>query len=531
MVFSRSSPVGIASVTLLLALGGCGTVAGDSANSQHDSPPGPTQEGEQAPRATHHSYVTRPDLTPPRVSLTKGPAADEVGSADDYIFLSPRSDHASPLTGRMIVDVEGEPVWIQPASRDAQSARNYDFRPQQHDGQAVLTWYEGLGDGGHGAGSFIMADSSYEEVATITTGGDIDAEMADFHDSTITSAGTMLVPGYIEREADLSDVGGPSDGWVYDGLIQEIDIDSGEIIFEWHSLDHIPLSHTEADFDKAKEEAEEDDEEAGTEEAPFDYFHINSITEDDDGSLLVSARNTHAVYQLERSSGDVNWILGGEASDFELGDGVYFAWQHDAARQADGTLTLFDNQADPLIGEQSRGLRLKLDTETMTAEVDTEYLPPRHRVAGSMGSFQELDDGRVLVGWGAQPYYSEYTSDGELIYDAWLRVQGNYRAYRAAWQGEPTTSPDVVINREEATPTAYVSWNGATEVAQWRLLAGEDEADAAEVATVDHDGFETAMVVPEDPEYVAVEGLDEDGEVLGSAPAVDLADLEVSGTQ
>src|SRR5699024_1136284 len=103
------------------------------------------------------------------------------------------------------------------------------------------------------------------------------------------------------------------------------------------------------------------------------------------------------------------WILGGEASDFELGDGVYFAWQHDAARQADGTLTLFDNQADPLIGEQSRGLRLKLDTETMTAEVDTEYLPPRHRVAGSMGSFQELDDGRVLVGWGAQPYYSEYT--------------------------------------------------------------------------------------------------------------------------
>jgi len=462
----------------------------------------------------HHTYVSRPDLTPPAISRTDGPAAGEAGAptseSGEYIFLGLRNAASNPLTGRMIVDTDGEPVWVEPTGEDNGNWRNYDFRRQEYQGEPVLTWYDGESATGFGNGDVTMADSSYEEIATVTTGGELDPGRVDLHETTVTPAGTMLVPAYIETPADLSGIGGPEDGWVYDGVLQEVDIATGEVVFEWRSLDHIPITDNEQDFAAEQEENED----LGTEDAPFDYFHINSITEDDDGSLLVSARNTHAIYQLDRESGAVNWILGGKSSDFDLGDGVYFAWQHDAERQPDGTLTLFDNQAGPQIGEQSRGLRLELDTDEMTAEVVTEYLAPSIRVASSMGSFQQLENGNVLIGWGSEPYYSEHTPDGDLIYDAWLGGGGNYRAYRAPWTGEPNVPPDVVVQQSESDATAYVSWNGSTETEQWRLLTGDDEASAAEYTTVDRTGFETAIPAPSDAGYIAVEALDANGQVL-----------------
>src|SRR5699024_7409669 len=119
-----------------------------------------------------------------------------------------------------------------------------------------------------------------------------------------------------------------------------------------------------------------------------------------------------------------------------------------------------------------------------------------HRLAGAMGSFQQLQDGHVLIGWGTEPYYSEYTAEGELIWDAWLHAHNNYRVYRSQWHGTPATDPDAVYTTDGPTPAVYVSWNGATEVESWRLLSGQDQDSLAEYATVSTDGFETAVPAP-----------------------------------
>lgn len=499
----------------------------------------------------HQSFVSRPDLMPPEVKLTQGPAwSEEYADSGDYIFLSPNYGSETPQDGAIILDSRGELVWMEPAEDDDPEDNPFDLRVQEYQGEPVLTVYEGTSDGGMGDGEVRILDQSYREITRVTTGGSLGPGRADFHDTVITDRDTMLLGAYEPAPADLSGVEGPADGHVQDAVIQEVDIATGEVLFEWSSLDHVPVSETllgfadeQAELEKeAEEEAETGSESTGgdeppvlgSEDHPFDYFHLNSITEDDDGSLLVSARHTNAVYKLDRTTGRVAWTLGGSASDFEMGEGATFTWQHDAQRRPDGTLTLLDNHAHGGDDdESSRGLRLRLDEEAMTAEVATEYLPPAERVAGSMANAQQLPNGNMIVGWGARPFYSEFTSAGELIYDVCHGDEcmgedyegggGSYRAYKAAWEGRPATEPDVVVQdggeENDAGPVAHVSWNGATEVARWRLVAGEDEAGATEQTTVDRDGFETAIEVPADAAeapYLAAEALDAEGEVLGT---------------
>jgi hypothetical protein len=281
-------------------------------------------------------------------------------------------------------------------------------------------------------------------------------------------------------------------------------VETGEVLFEWSALDHVPVDQTMIRL-RANDAMD------GTYARPLDYTHVNSVTEDLDGSLLISGRNTSAIYRVDRETGEVDWTLGGEASDFEMVGDAEFAWQHDAQRQDDGTLTLFDNEAAPLVGEESRGLRLALDMRAMTATVVTEYLPPDGRVSTSQGNLQVRPNGNVFIGWGGLPFYSEYTEDGDLLLDAEIISGSSYRAYRQPWVGRPLDPPDLVVE----DGTAYVSWNGATEVAFWRVLAGADAAHAREVVTAPRSAFETSIDVPDEP-YLAVQALADDGRVLAT---------------
>ncbi|WP_299955378.1 arylsulfotransferase family protein [uncultured Modestobacter sp.] len=457
---------------------------------------GSADEAAAPPPVEGLTYLSRPDLTPPDLDVTWSVSPRTPDGT--VVVLGPKGEDA-PLTGALLVDDAGEPIWVRPTE-----GRVYDVRVQELDGEPVLTWWRGTSPSvGLGAGEFVVVDDSYREIATITTGGDIDPGQADFHEGRLTPAGTALITAYVKEPADLTPVGGPADGWVWEGVVQEVDVATGEVLLTWRSLDHVPLEETKSELP----------EDGGTEEQPFDYFHVNSVAEDADGSLLVSARNTWAVYDIDRTTGEVQWTLGGEASDFSLGAGVEFAWQHDAQRQADGTLTLFDNQSEPDIGPTSRGLRLTLDEATRTATLVTEYLPPDpDRLAGSQGNLEQLPDGNVLIGWGSRPFYSEFTADGTLLYDVALGSGDNYRASRAPWTGAPADPPDAVL----ADGSVHVSWNGATEVASWRLVTGDDEASATPGQPVARDGFETQLPVDGDPAYLAVEALDADGAVLGS---------------
>ena len=243
--------------------------------------------------------------------------------------------------------------------------------------------------------------------------------------------------------------------------------------------------------------------------APFDPIHVNSVEEDGD-ALLVSCRHTCALYKIDRRTGELIWRFGGRRSDFEIPEGGEFGWQHDLRRQPDGTLTIFDNHEHAEKTDAvSAVLRFDLDEESMAARL-VQALRYEDRYGYAMGSAQFLEDGHVLIGWGMDPYVTEFDANGEVVFELSDVGLGSYRACRSPWMGRPTTEPDLAIGPDGA---AHASWNGATEVARWRFLGGPALGRLRELTTVDRAGFETSAQI-KDVTHLQVEALARSGRVL-----------------
>ena len=434
-------------------------------------------------------------------------------TAPGYVFVAPTPPRGQRPTGQfgpMIVDDSGEPVWFHP-TRKGVVAQN--LAVQRYDGRPVLTWWEGRILQGYGPGEFVVLDETYREVVRVKAGN---GYHADLHELILTDRGTAVLAIYDELVADLSAVGGPARGTLVDSLVQEVDVRDGSVPFEWKSRDHVAFEECYCTYPTTADPK------------LLDHFHINSIDLDTDGDLLVSARHTSAVYKLDRRTGEVVWRLGGKKSDFELGPGARFGYQHDARRQPDGTITIFDNAAwgsEKRIATESRVIALRLDTSAMRAELVSEYRHPDGLLAGAKGSAQVLPDGGVLVGWGNQPYYSEFAADGELRYDARFAAGAStYRAYRFPWVGRPATKPAVAVESGDGGRlTVYASWNGATEIARWRVDAGLRPDALSPVRTVSRQGFETAVSLERGGgRYVSVAALDRAGAPLGTSRTIQI---------
>jgi hypothetical protein len=283
-----------------------------------------------------------------------------------------------------------------------------------------------------------------------------------------------------------------------------VDIESGEVLFEWHSLDHVGL---EESYVKPLNP-----------EGPYDYFHINSIDVDHDSNLLVSARKTFTVYKVDRESGEIIWRLGGKNTDFEMAPGAQSRYQHDARRQADGTITLFDNGG---VQKNDRSYGVVLDVDETTVAVERKYGHPDGRVAAVMGSMQVLPNGNVFIGWGSDPLFSEFSNEGELLFHASFPPKvDSYRAFRSPWSGHPSDDPAVAAERGRGDEvTVYASWNGATEVATWQVLAGPGPERLRPIASAPRTGFETAIAVRTTEPYVGVRARDRAGRILGTSAA------------
>jgi hypothetical protein len=262
----------------------------------------------------------------------------------------------------------------------------------------------------------------------------------------------------------------------------------------------------------------------------IDYFHLNSIDVDHDDNLLVSARETSAIYKIDRKTGEVIWRLGGKKSDFEMGPGTRFAFQHDARRLPDGTISIFDNgntvfrNGRPKAVEESRGIVLRLDEHKMKATLVREYTHPEKQYADAAGNMQVLPNGNVFVGWGRALTISEFSENGQLLFDAsLLRKNKSYRAFRFPWSARPNDQPAAVAERvSEVEVRVYASWNGATEVATWAVLAGKHQDRLESLGQVPRNGFETAMVVRTSDPYVAVRAKDRLGRTLGTSKVLSL---------
>ena len=464
-----------------------------------------------APQEQAWGFRSRPDLRPPGIRVTT-PAS---GVAPGYVFCAPKNgpDEAGPgQDGCLILDNMGQPVWFRPVAREAMDVM--DFKLQRYRGEDVLTWWEGEHTG-YGQGEYVLMDGSYREVRRVRAGNGYEG---DHHEFLISPQDTALFDIYGRVPMDLSPYGGGADSAALEGVIQEVDIETGEVLFEWHSLDHISIDESYSEPPDQPEFA-------------HDYFHINSIEVDHDDNLIVSARRTSAVYKIDRKSGEVIWRLGGKKSDFEMGEGTRTDWQHDARRQADGTITIFDN-GGVTKDVQSRGIVVELDEDAMTAKLVREYTHPDQVLAATQGSVQVLPNGNVFVGWGSEPLMSEFDSEGELIFNANFPVEGeSYRAFRFPWTGHPRGAPPAVA--VEAGPgedevTLYASWNGATEVAEWEVLAGPDPESLEPVGSAPRKGFETAVTSKTGEAFVSVRAKDASGKTLGTARAVELAE---AGTQ
>jgi hypothetical protein len=438
-------------------------------------------------------FRSRPDLAPPSVNVT-GPAVGSPG----YIFVTPKTfeGQAPGQLGEMIVDTRGDLVWFRETL-----GTPMNLRVQRYRGEPVLTWWEGRAFHGHGQGTCHVLDTSYREISTIRGHAPL---YPDLHEFRISPQDTALVTSYRDRAVDLSTLGGKTEAPGYESLILEIDIATGEILWVWHSLDHVSIEETALTLEIAPHDR------------PFDYFHINSIDVLPDGDLLVSARNTNAVYRVARASGDIVWRLGGKKSDFAMSDNAHFFWQHHASWAGKGLVTVFDNADAPQMEAQSRALVLSLDERLMRATVHQSLQHPARLLCSNQGSVQSCSGGRTFVGWGDEPYFTLFDDAGSILLDGrFPEDKQSYRAFLQHWGARPQDPPVLAVgSNPPAGVTVYASWNGATEVHSWRVLAGAQRRLLRTVGEVPRSGFETAIAVNDKGPYFGVVALDATGQEL-----------------
>jgi Arylsulfotransferase (ASST) len=442
-------------------------------------------------------FHSRPDLVPPAVKVI-APATDP--TLGD-IFIAPDSNPGQP--GAMIVSPTGSLVWFHPTHFPS---RVFDFNMQTYEGKPVLTWWQGRTIELHGQGNDRIYSANYTPVATVFAGNGLHA---DLHDFELTPQNTAFVTAFAPIHWNLSSIGGPRDGLIDDGVAQEIDVKTGLVMWQWNALAHVPVSATYMPAPHSSSTV-------------LDYFHINSIDPLADGDVLVSSRNTWASYLLDGTTGAVIWQVGGRHSDFTIGAGAHFAWQHDVRMLDDSTpglyeISMFDNEDAPREASQSRGLELELNTQTKTATLVRQLVIPGHPVvSNSQGNVQQLPNGDAFIGWGHIGIESEISPSGALTFALQLvKPSSTFRGYRYVWDGEPIVPPAVKAGTpKDGTTELYVSWNGATGVASWTVLAGSSPSKLAPVGSYPDGGFETAIAAPTSGPYVQVEAVGSSGQLL-----------------
>jgi len=453
----------------------------------------------KAKPGTVQSFVSAPQLRPPAVSvITSAPSASQ---SDVFVAANGRDEQRGP----MIFDRAGALVWFKPIPPGKAAM---DLQVQRYEGRPVLVWWQGYIGLGVGFGTDEIYSRSYAPIASIAGGN---GYRVDLHDVQLTPSGSAFVTAYSVVEADLSSVGGSSRGALEDAIVQEIDVDTGLVMFEWHAYGHVALADSYWPRPASPS-------------TPWDYFHVNSISLDPwgDGNFLISSRNTWAGYEIDHDDGRILWRLGGRRSSFRMAPGTGTAWQHDIRWQPDHTLTLFDNGDSPKVHPQTRVLHERIDWGDRTVRLISQAVHTPSLLASSQGSDQLLADGGSFVGWGDLPYVSEFSPSGKLVFDARLAPPGqSYRAFTYPWSARPASPPALALRAGAGEAlTAYASWNGATEVSSWQLLAGPAPDQLAPIASAPRAGFETAIVASSPQPYLAVAALGAEGQTLASSAAV-----------
>jgi EmrB/QacA subfamily drug resistance transporter len=460
-------------------------------------------------KADTYSYVTEPSLHPPRIRVHQPAPASAL--APGFIFTANFYDLNEPpivgQSGPLILDRHLQPVWFRPVPEKLVAA---NLSLQSWHGKPALAWWQGqvTNTGATETGEYVVVDQRYHTVARLkaTRGWVLTLHefVIDGNDAWVTANKNLPM--------NLSKYGGAYNGALIDSAVQEYDLRTGRMLRNWDALEHIPLSQSRASLP--------------TNGFPWDAYHVNSVQLTGDGGFLVSMRNTWSAYLVDIRSGVIKWTLGGRRSSYTFGRGAAFQWQHDVMLEPNSMVSVYDDHCCQLTGGgsyveptgPSRGLLLRLDQRTHTAMLAAQYVRDPGFNAAYMGDTQPLPNGNVFVGWGSEPYFSEYSRSGKLLFEG--EFPGSNLSYRATleqWVGSPLTQPKGAARRTGAGTTVYASWNGATQVTSWRVLARSTTGRMKAVASAAKAGFETAVPVPAGYTSFRLEGLDAGGRVLGSS--------------
>ncbi len=458
-------------------------------------------------------FVTEPGLTPPRITVNR---SSKRARGNGSVFLAPlpspivHPGSNNTLTinpvgpgGPMITDGGGNLVWFRQLTPPEVAA---NLSIQRYRGRKVLTWWEGtVSVAAFGAGGAVIANHAYNVIRVVHAGN---GYPMDLHEFRLTKDGSALFTIYSLIRVHLPGTPAGTLSPLIDSIVQQVDVKTGLVEWEWHSYGHIPLDTSQATPQNS---------------AFYDAFHINAIQTLKHDRVLISARDTSSVYAIDRASGRLLWTLGGKGSNFRFGPGAQFYFQHDAHMLSNGRISMFDDGAGPpQLNPFSRGLILQLNFRKHRATLVRQFARSNNTSAQSEGSLQRLPDNNVFVGFGSEPFFSEFSARGKLLLDGSLpQDDGTYRTYRFPWKASPKTKPVIVAQRQGPTGVSlFASWNGATRVAKWRFLAGQSAGSLSRIATTKKRSFETRVDLGTSATVFAVRALDSKGHVIGRSDAV-----------
>ncbi len=462
-----------------------------------------------------YSFVSAPSLHPPEITTASDSPAHAANLAPGYIFTANFYDLNYPpiigQSGPLILDDRLQPVWFKPVPQNLVAS---SLSLQTYEGKPALAWWQGFvtNTGATESGEYVVVNQHYKTVATLRGK---DGWKLTLHEFLIRGDDAWVTANK-DLPMNLSKYGGAYNGALTDSAVQEYNLKTGKLLFSWDALDHIPLGDSYATLP--------------TNGFPWDAYHVNSIDVLGNGTFLVSMRDTWAAYLVDIRSGHILWTLGGKHSSFTFAPGADFEWQHDVGYSpASGIVTMFDDHCCQLTGggtyvpatAPSRAIILKVDPATHRASLVRQYGTDFGLNVDYMGSTQPLANGNVFVGWGSSPYFSEYTGSGKLLLDAVMPGSDlTYRATVEHWVGLPSSPPSGAARTTGGRTTVYASWNGATQVVSWRVLAGQRSDGLTVVAHAPRSGFETAIPLPGTYRSIKLAALDSRGRVIGTTSTI-----------
>jgi EmrB/QacA subfamily drug resistance transporter len=456
-----------------------------------------------------YTFVATPSLHPPKLHINKRALAGQL--APGYIFAASFYNLNEPpivgQSGPLILDRDLQPVWFQPVPEKVVAA---NLSLQTYEGKPMLAWWQGYvtNTGSTESGEYVVVNQHYQRVATLKAR---DGWVFTLHEIAIKGDDAWVTANKnIPR--NLSKYGGAYNGALIDSAVQEYSLKTGKLLRNWDALDHIPLSQSEASLP--------------TNGFPWDVYHVNSVDVSGSGTFLVSMRNTWAAYLVDVDSGKIEWTLGGKRSNFTFGPGAAFQWQHDVSLESGSKVSLFDDHCCRQTGGgtsvkatgPSRGLVLQLNQQAHAATLVAQYGNKGEFESEYMGDAEPLSNGNAFVGWGSERYFSEYSRSGQLLFEGeFPEPDLSYRATLGQWVGLPLSPPVGAARQADGKTTVFASWNGATQVASWRVLAEPSTSKLTVVRTTAKSGFETAIPVPPSYKSFRVQALNANGRVIGAS--------------